>query len=164
MLTIERLKEVLDYNETTGVFTWRIKPNKRIIVGSTAGTTNSDGYIYISIDKRVYKGHQLAWFYINGNWPLGLLDHINVVKSNNWIKNLRCATRSQNSFNTDRKKSNTSGQRGVSYIKRDKVWRVVLTLDKIHHFLGNFLDKEEAIEVSKSFIISNHREFSYVKI
>src|ERR1700733_12078750 len=69
-LTIERLKEVLNYDPGTGVFTWAKWTNPRGAsrVGLKAGKTNPPGYVVIKIDERDYQAQRLAWFYMNGEW------------------------------------------------------------------------------------------------
>lgn len=65
-LTESRLKELLNYDISTGEFTWIKKPNKRIVIGSVAGSVCRHGYIKIKIDGFDYKAHRLAWFYVKG--------------------------------------------------------------------------------------------------
>lgn len=72
-LTLERLKEVLAYNQETGIFTWKVRPHKksRRYPGDEAGLLKSGGYRYIGIDGRTYVATQLAWFYVTGEWARG---------------------------------------------------------------------------------------------
>lgn len=72
-LTLERLKEVLNYDPATGVFTWRTRPyhNSRKKVGDVAGALKNGGYRYIGLDGHGYLASQLAWFYVHGRWAKG---------------------------------------------------------------------------------------------
>src|SRR5215510_1403832 len=95
--TIEHaeLKKLLSYDEKTGLFRWRV-PRK----GSERGRVGSYnlGYIDIRLLGRKYWAHRLAWFYVYGRWP-SLLDHINRVKSDNRISNLREVSQKENCNN-----------------------------------------------------------------
>ena len=113
-LTAERLREVLDYGPDTGVFTWKIRTNSRVKVGDVAGALRPDGYIQISIDGRLHRAHRLAWLYVTGESPPDQIDHINGVRDDNRIANLRLATSAENKQNLRRAKSrNKTGFLGV---------------------------------------------------
>lgn len=99
LVSLERLKEVLDYNASTGVFVWKVALSRRIRVGGVEGTVNHEprgGYCKICIDRRIYAAHRLAWFYTYGRWPDDELDHKNTDKVGNSINNLRECTRGEN--------------------------------------------------------------------
>jgi len=118
-LTYDRLKEVLFYDQNTGIFLWKYSKQSRF-VGEIAGSKNNKGYRSISIDGVLYKEHRLAWFYVYGKWPENEIDHINRIKIDNKISNLREVTKSQNRQNINVKKNNKSGCRGVSWHKTHK--------------------------------------------
>jgi hypothetical protein len=80
-LTAERLREVLNYNPGTGVFTWRVQTGRRAPVGAIAGCITWYGYIAIKIDCCRHLAHRLAWFYVTGAWPKDQIDHINGNRS-----------------------------------------------------------------------------------
>ena len=102
-----RLRHVLHYDRLSGLFTW-VRPPKYHprMFGKTAGTTN-DGYVVIRIDSIKYKASRLAWLYVFGRWPVREIDHRDLDRSNNRLRNLRLATSSQNKAN--RKASNRTG-------------------------------------------------------
>lgn len=83
ILTHARLRELLDYNAETGVFTWRVSRQGHCKAGSAAGARRHDGYIRICVDQRRVWGHRLAWFYVHGEWPSQQIDHINGNPSDN---------------------------------------------------------------------------------
>src|SRR5271157_3163075 len=124
MIEHSYLKKILDYNPWTGLFTWRKKLNKKMIVGKTAGTKDKDGYIIIKINKKHYKAHILAWFYMTKECPTKEIDHKNNVKDDNNFNNLRLSFHDQNAINRPKQKNNKSGYKGVYWDKNSKKWKV----------------------------------------
>jgi hypothetical protein len=96
---LDRLREVLDYDADTGVFTWRVRLSPNGNPGTRAGTIKVDGYRRIGIDGVQHAEHRLAWLYHYGTEPPPILDHLNTLKDDNRIANLRPATMSQNAMN-----------------------------------------------------------------
>ena len=99
-MTQEELHQLLDYNPETGEFFWKSCPAKKIKFGQKAGSIcKIHGYVLIGIKKKQYRAHRLAWLYVHGKWPYPEIDHINRVKTDNRIANLREADRSMNNLN-----------------------------------------------------------------
>jgi hypothetical protein len=110
MLTAERLRELLDYNPETGIFRWNVAARAGTVVGCL-----NRGYRVIRVDRMLYRAHRLAWLHVYGCWPTDEIDHINGIKDDNRLANLRevtCAENQQNrrSARTD----NKTGLLGVS--------------------------------------------------
>lgn len=141
MLTQERLKQVLDYDPCTGVFTWKKARNLRTPAGSVAGT--GVRYKTISIDSRQYLAHRLAWFYVYGYWPDEQVDHKNRNKHDNRIDNLRLATNMHNAWNRPAPANSTTGIKGVYWHKRG-YWYAKITVGYRQIHLGQFKTKEQA--------------------
>jgi hypothetical protein len=143
MLTQEKLKEMLSYCPITGQFKWKKKIGKRITVGNIAGCSNQDGYIQISIEKKIYAGHRLAWFYTHGEWPKQQVDHIDGNRSNNAIANLRDVSSSDNRCNQARHRAGNLP--GVSWHKLHCKWMArTRTTNGVRKHLGWFITQEEA--------------------
>lgn len=141
-LTVERLRELLDYDPDTGLFTWRVRTSKCVTVGAIAGCLDK-GYLRIQIDRRLHLAHRLAWLYITGDWPPAQIDHINGIRDDNRIANLRAATRAENMHNRRKPHSNTtSGYLGVSRYRGK--FMAQIKLDGKSKFLGLFDTPEEA--------------------
>jgi len=158
MLTQAQLKEYLHYDPDTGDFIWLKKPNKRIVVGSVAGYLHQN-YIVISLMGEKYEAHRLAFFYMNGLWPTKHIDHANGIGSDNRWANIRECTASQNGFNRNIQSNNTSGFKGVSWVKASGKWRVVCSVNKVRYYLGSFDDVELAGNVYAVFAKEHHGEF-----
>ncbi len=121
--TQERLKELLDYDPETGLFTRKTGRGGRP-PGSLMGCKPKGdfGYVLVGIDRRVYLAHDVAFVFMTGVWPSEDVDHVNTVKDDNRWCNLRAATRSQNNANSHLRKDNTSGLKGVSFNKERQRW------------------------------------------
>lgn len=75
------------------------------------------------------------------------VDHINRDSLDNRRQNLRVVTRQRNILNTRGVYvNNTSGYRGVSWIKSKRRWRAEIRKDRRRYFLGTFSSKEDAKE------------------
>jgi hypothetical protein len=143
MLTQEYLKSILDYNQDTGVFTWKVNKSKRTKSGAVAGWL-SDGYIKIEINSKQHKAHRLAWLYVHGEMPKSLIDHIDCNRSNNKISNLRQSTHQTNSENYKTPRTNKSGVKNVSWYKSLNKWVVSMSVKKTKKTIGYFDDIEFA--------------------
>lgn len=140
---MKRLREVLDYEPTTGVFRWRVAIGRRVQAGNVAGTLHPKGYRQITIDARKYRAPRLAWFYVHGCWPKNQIDHMNGNRDDNRIENLRDVTSSENLQNQRRAySSSTTGFLGVSTHR--KKFQARIMLDGKNRHLGTFPTPEAA--------------------
>lgn len=148
MVTLERLRELLDYDEGTGVFEWKVSQG-RSRRGSVAGTVWVDKksglqYRRIMIDGRIYSAHRLAWLYVFGSWPTFQVDHRDGDGLNNRRSNLREATGSQNMQNRGAYSNNTSGFKGVCWDKESRKWKAQIGSQGRLKSLGRFDDPSDA--------------------
>ena len=151
-------REHLSYSANEGVFRWKTK-RRGVRQGSVAGC-NCNGYvIIIFLGVRIY-AHRLAWLYEHGEWPRLEIDHINNVKNDNRISNLRLATSTQNKLNRPLQKSNKSGHRGVFWRKQSAKWVAIGTINKKIKHLGSFKNIEDAINAYERFSEENHGQFA----
>ncbi|MCT8345431.1 MULTISPECIES: HNH endonuclease [Photorhabdus] len=157
-LTQRKLKELLDYNPDTGVFTWLDNTRKGIRHDRVAGS-QSHGYITIAIDGKHYRAHRLAWLYVYGQWPVNMIDHINRVKSDNRIANLREATNEENQRNVEVGKKNKSGFKGVFWEPSRQKWKARTQMNKKKYTLGRFDRIEDAVAAYESFCQKHYGEF-----
>lgn len=135
-LTAERLREILDYNPVTGIFTW-------IKSGKVSGHHRSDGYFDIRVDDCLFRAHRLAWLYMTGAWPNNLIDHRDRDPSNTRWANLRQATHSENHQNQVVKKTSKMPYKGIE-LHKSGLWRARLTVNKKRVHLGYFKTPEQA--------------------
>ena len=144
MLTVERLREMLDYDPESGVFVWKVSTSNRAPVGSSAGTDHGNGYRVIAIDHCTHYAHHLAWLFIYGEYPNQEMDHIDGNRSNNKISNLRHGTHAQNMQNLSLRATNKSGMTGVSWLKNYGKWEAYITVNYKKINLGYYDDLQEA--------------------
>jgi HNH endonuclease len=148
MLTQERLKELLSYDPETGIFVRLIRTSSRANIGQIAGSLKR-GYKVILVLRKSYMAHRLAWLYIHGVFPQNHIDHINGIKDDNRMVNLREVTPAQNQQNRVKSKDNKSGFLGVSYNMRNEKFVANICLNRKIHYLGLFDTAEEASEAYK---------------
>lgn len=161
MITHTRLKQLLDYNPETGLFTWLEQYNSRTIVDSTAGTVDSGGYIKIQIYGKQYRGGRLAWFYMTGEWPLEYIDHKDGNRANDAWCNLREATYSESTHNRYLPVGE-SGLRGVRRIHSDPPrWEARIAVGYHRTTLGTFDSAEEAHAAYLAASNNLHGKFSH---
>lgn len=143
MISHERLLEVLRWDGRERRFFWRISIAQRK-AGSLAGSYDADGYRHITIDKKNYFEHRLSWFYAKGEWPRGQVDHINCIRDDNRIENLRDVDPKTNRQNMRKPTAkNKSGFLGVSPL-REGGWAAFITIDGKQKRLGAFSSPELA--------------------
>lgn len=143
-LSLERLHQLLEYEELSGVFWWKEDRNGGAKAGDIAGHVGKDGYVRIKIDGRLYKAHRLAWLYIYGFLPPEV-DHEDTCKTNNSISNLRLATRSQSTMNSNVRNDNRLGVKGVVYEDKKKLYRAYINIDGKRKWLGRYKSIDKAI-------------------
>lgn len=160
MLDHAYLKRILHYDPETGVFTWLVRRKGKIRADRTAGTPDKDGYIEIGIDRRRYKAHRLAWFYMTGEWPKLFVDHINGITSDNRFANLREATNSQNLHNMGRPRKGRA-VRGASYNKLRRKWYAYIRAGgEKPLYLGCFDSEAEAADAYAKAAVELFGEFA----
>jgi hypothetical protein len=142
MISIEAVKSKLDYDKDTGLFTWK-KGNGLRAKGEVAGQVSGWGYIRISLSRKKYSAHQLAWLLTYGEWPENQIDHRDGNKRNNAISNLRLATPCLNQlYNNRPRRNNSTGFVGISPDRGR--FKAQLKINGKCHYLGNFSTAEEA--------------------
>lgn len=157
MLTQEYLKEALNYDPETGLFTWLERPlehfttdfgwkvSKGKSAGKVAGSKSKcSGYIEIRLDETLFLAHRLAFVWVTGDFPLNEVDHINGDRSDNKWANLRDVTSRENGRNKTLRKDNKSGVQGVHWYKAYGKWQVTIRGEGGSIHLGYFSKLEDA--------------------
>tara|TARA_R110001632_G_C11251742_1_gene408913 strand:+ start:123 stop:656 length:534 start_codon:yes stop_codon:yes gene_type:complete len=145
-LTQEQLKAELNYDQHTGLFT-RIRTNtNNVIIGDNSGSISKQGYLNIMVLSTRYLSHRIAWLYEYGNFPTKNIDHINGVKTDNRIINLREATHEENAKNMKMTSLNSSGFLGVCWHKPTESWQVSINTNTNRIYLGIFKKLSDAVK------------------
>ncbi len=116
-----------------------------------------DGYVLNFVKGKIYREHRLIWLYVYGVMPDGILDHINRIKTDNRIENLRVVSCSENRQNIGKLSNNKSGLKGVWFNNKNKKWCASICSDKKKYFVGSFLTKEDAYEAYKDYAKRRHK-------
>ena len=140
MLTQDQVKSAFRYDPSTGILRWRIK-RQGVYKGRKCNSLDADGYYRVKFNGRSYRVHRLIWLYVYGYLPEYIIDHRDQIKTNNRIENLREVSHYCSSQNRDTFKNNTSGIKGISWIKAEKKWKV--TIASTHG--GYFKTFDEAV-------------------
>lgn len=112
---VEELRRVLAYAPESGLFTWRVRISLRVKVGAIAGEKRRNGYVSLGVFGTRIPAHRLAWIFVYGVHPENDIDHINGMRSDNAIANLRDVTRQVNLQNVKvAQANNLTGFLGVS--------------------------------------------------
>ena len=135
-LTVDEVRDLLDYNPVTGEFVWKITLSNRAPAGSVAGNVTEIGYRHIKLNGRTIRACRLAWFHYYGEIGGMEIDHINGDRADDRIANLRLCTRSQNLANRRKQSNNSSGYKGVS--KSLGKWRATIRAGGRNIHLGTF--------------------------
>lgn len=109
--TVERMRELLDYDLGSGAITWKVYRGSNARAGQVAGNLSNQGYICIKVDGCLYKAQRLAWLLAHGKWPDGEIDHIDGTRPNNALANLRDVDKTTNRQN--QRSANQGTQTGV---------------------------------------------------
>ena len=145
-LTHARLLECLHYDPDTGVFTRLIAPGSRTdLIGKIAGHRNTTGYTKIWVDAHLYLAHRLAWLYVTGAWPTGLIDHEKGVLAGDMFSNLREVSCNGNAHNVrTASKNSKTGLLGTRYHTPSRRYTAQIGVDRKTKYLGSFDTAEEA--------------------
>lgn len=164
----ETLRKLLDYNPETGGLTWNPRTpdlfnggkndpehvcarwNSRL-AGKPAFTAgNGHGYFRGAIFNRKFSAARVIWAMETGAWPTGQIDHINGIRTDNRIKNLRDVSHAENMRNHARQKRNSSGVTGVHFNKAQGKWVASIHANGKSLHLGYFTSKSDATVARRS--------------
>lgn len=157
LLTADRVRELLSYDPSTGIFRWRLSRRPGVVdPGDVAGYVGRYGYRAIGIDGWPYQAHRVAHLHMTGRWPSDQIDHRNGQRDDNRWSNLREANASQNQMN--RGPSNSIGLKGVC--ERRGRFQAQIRRDGKSIFLGLFTTAEAAHAAYCAAAARWHGEFA----
>ena len=137
MLSANQLRELFDYDQGNLI---RKHATRGYDAGRLITRKNDQGYLVTTINRKTYRVHHLVWLYFNGELP-EQLDHINRIRDDNRIENLRPCVIYQNSGNCV---ARVHKYKGVTFDKRNQKWRAQIGVQYKNIALGRFKTIEEA--------------------
>lgn len=148
---MEILFQAIEYRPDTGECFWRFNVGVKSKSGEKAGSLMKRGYWEIQYNGARARSHRFAWFCVHGAIPSSMqVDHINHIRTDNRIANLRLVDQTGNSRNIDLRPENTSGVTGVTWDKNYGKWRSQIHIKGKCHYLGCFDVFEEAVLARKT--------------
>lgn len=170
---VEELRKLISYDPKTGSLYWRARDidsfpcertgkswNARWAGSKAINAPHCLGYLAGAIRYKKFLAHRVAWAMHYGYWPENQIDHINGIKTDNRICNLREATACENMRNAGQKARNTSGYKGVTWDKSKSKWQAAIRYEGKSKFLGRFDDPEAAYAAYCSAAHKYHGEFA----
>lgn len=140
---IERLHELFTYDPKDGKLRW--KKRDRGLTGKVAGGIDPGrGYRRVRVDGVLVLAHRIIIAMTSGYWPEHEVDHINGMRDDNRLSNLRCVSRSENLRNKRRYKSNKSGKTGVYWHRQHKKWCASVSVGGRSKTIGVFHTRAKA--------------------
>lgn len=154
-LAMERLKYCDDGN-----LVWSNSNGRSDLIGNIAGSvSSSDGYRYIKINQKRIPAHRIVFFIHKGFIPKEI-DHINRVRDDNRIENLRECKHIENSRNQSlQKREKTSRYKGVCFDKSRGLWMAYSKLNGKCIYLGRYKSEYEAATAYNNYAKENFGEF-----
>ncbi|RKZ94516.1 MAG: HNH endonuclease [Gammaproteobacteria bacterium] len=149
-LTHGRLKELLRYDPTTGVFTWRVNKGARGVAGCVVGCKHPQGYLVVRLDGNLFRLHRLAFLYMTKVLPSRQVDHQNHIRSDNRWTNLALVSNRVNHMNMKLSANNSSGCTGVHWNKQNANWNARIQVRGKHTHLGCFKRFTSAVAARKA--------------
>lgn len=162
MITQERLKELLDYDPETGIFTWKMNRGK-CFKGTAAGSSWKGKYQRINIERNLRFSHSLAFLWMIGYIP-SIVDHVNRDGNDNRWCNLREVTKDQNAQNKSLTLRNSSGYIGVYKCSTTGRWSSQIRVSGKVHFIGRFDSPLEAAIARDNIAKRLHGEFAVLNV
>ena len=145
MITQEDVKSLFYYNEDGFLVRKKnVGRGARGRAGAIISSVDKNGYVYVSINKKQYRAHQIIFLWHHGYLPENVIDHIDRNKLNNKIDNLKEVSRTCNRINAGLDITNKSGVKGVSCDIRKKKWQAQIQYKGIKINLGYYSDFIEA--------------------
>ncbi len=145
-VTYENTSRILAYSPTTGIITRKINWFKGK-AGEEVGTNDYYGYKAISVYGQRLRAHRIAWLLHYREWPKNQIDHINGIRGDNRIINLRDVSNQENHRNERLAKNNSSGIIGVCWSEADSRWIASIGVNYKQIRLGQFKSKGDAVKV-----------------
>lgn len=125
----------------------------------SSGSIDKDGYLIIKIKGKQFKAHRIVWFLCKGKFPDGVIDHINRVRTDNRIENLRDVSQAENVKNTVKKPNADTGYIGI-YLDKCTVGLKARYCTRVNNKIFRFRRLDDAVRFKKENISGNIQSFT----
>lgn len=165
-LDIDYIRSILMYNGENGTLWWKVRGdvpdrvNTRLAGKMAFTSVNDKGYLHGGIHGKSFAAHRVCWAIHYGIWPSNHIDHINGIRNDNRIINLRDATNSQNLMNRGKQVNNKSGYKGVYFRKDRNKWQANIHINGRCMYLGRFDTADKAHDAYCKAANNIHGEFA----
>ncbi|HDT5935407.1 TPA: HNH endonuclease [Enterobacter kobei] len=153
------INELIHYGSDTGIFTWKKDRGAIAKKGDPLRQVDSKGYTRVKIAGKKYLLHRIAFYLYYGEEP-EFIDHINSIRSDNRIENLRACTLSQNGFNVGLTSRSTTGVKGVAWNKASQKYQCTIKVKGKSFYFGLYDDIELAELVAMEARLKFHGSFA----
>lgn len=160
-ITPDLCRKLLRYDPETGKLYWLERQgltgsatvwNARYAGKEAFTCVIPQGYLIGRIFNMVFKAHRVVWAVHHGEWPKGVVDHINGEGADNRLCNIRDVPNEINLRNARRRSDNSSGMAGVYWNEKNKRWLAGARVGKSEYLhLGSFETKEGAVAARAEF-------------
>lgn len=152
-MNITTFHNLLEYRD--GALFWKRGRRGTVKKGTRAGHLKGNGYREIKFGGTLFYEHRVIWMMHHGTIPKGYeVDHLNGIRDDNRIENLRCLTKTENLKAATKRprKNNTTGVPGVYFNSSPKMQGFVarIGVDGKKVDLGFRKDFFEAVCLRKS--------------
>ncbi|WP_314721489.1 HNH endonuclease signature motif containing protein [Rahnella variigena] len=154
------------YSADTGSFIWKVRPIKHFSrpadhagfnnahAGKPAGCMGNNGYVGVGLNRKKFQVHRLIWLMFYGYMP-ECIDHINGIRHDQRIANLRNVSITENNRNRAGVKGRESESTGVYWCSDHQKYRARLRVSGKDIHIGYFDSKEDARTARKQVEIKN---------
>jgi hypothetical protein len=160
MLTQQKVKDIINYDPLTGIFTWKVSSQRmkegKELTSIKRTTPNAKPYYRTRIYGEHIVLHRLAFIFMLDRYPEKCVDHINGNTLDNRWNNLRECSISENNVNSKLYNTNTSGHKGISVVSSGYLAHTQFKKVRYQKYFNN---KEEAITWIKNKREEIHGEF-----
>ena len=158
-ITHKRLKELVVWDNERRCLVWKEDlPYRHGKKGVVAGCKSSDDYWQIGLEGKRYRRGRIVWLYFKGSFPDGHIDHINGIKTDDRIENLRIATIGENNLNRRSAKSKRKYDLPKWVMKHGDKYRAKVQYGQ-HNFTVSCDTPEEAHRDAREFAQKHHGKF-----
>lgn len=171
--TPDKVRELIYCDFDTGILTWRFRHrdlfrkdgdfnawNQRFCGKPALNSKHVAGYLCGNILAHYVLAHRAVWAIYHGEWPVDCLDHINRVRTDNRIDNLREVSRAENQRNISSNRQASASFVGVYWNAKKSCWHAQISVDGKKTHIGYFETAIDAAKARDALAVELHGDFA----